>query len=720
MNVEEKRKLLFSFLLEHTAEAAPLRERVLDRLILVSLSDTDGSSSLQISEVQDRIKFGTVSEDVLRHDIIRSRLLALTELEYVVKIKHKKFSTYYISDKGKRELDAVSRSVSELFNPILDDILHKIDTDINQDIAADAFRIFVSECFSRYGQSIARSVTGDITYAELSKGKNFSDIFYSAIQSFSLPAIQVESLKSQCISFLKSEEPIYTQLKFKLTQSYYMAQLLGLDSPQFNPIAEDAFNNATFYLDTNILILYFLPDWRYNIFHELTHFAARNNIHLKVTEATIEELHRVITSKIKDIESILKIVPEPLAEKTRDEFLIAFLEKRKTTTDLSPSDFAEELNNIEEILVEYEIELEPQTPVLSLIASENIVYICDTIDTVAQRVRGYGKPEDVQKHDAAHYLLISELKAESPKVWFLTRDRTLSFVATILDENSLPFCFQIFDLLQCISPFIQRTNGKIGLADLFSNMMLEDISGIPKTSMLDIPELKLLGQLHSDVLTTPAEDLIGALDFVKRTFLEGKPYHSDRDHTIVALELKKYLNATSTEREERLQQSFMEERAMTVEAFQKNKQLDDKIEELRNKLKESEKKGKSLKSLNRWIGIISLTIGIIGSILILGYSTEISNIIIQSKTVTNINVNEIKNVLQLSAAIILIVSLLPVIVIVKNKYVDIVAVIITSVITLIFGFRLPTPVVNAFSTFSLIFPVILILFFLIRVIRKQD
>ena len=65
-------------------------------------------------------------------------------------------------------------------------------------------------------------------------------------------------------------------------------------------------------------------------------------------------------------------------------------------------------------------------------------------------------------------------------------------------------------------------------------------------SLFSLSELKIISEFHTDVISTPVEQLVPAFDYVKSHVLGGKPYHRD-DHTKVSLELKKFLASSMEE-----------------------------------------------------------------------------------------------------------------------------------------------------------------------------
>ena len=177
----------------------------------------------------------------------------------------------------------------------------------------------------------------------------------------------------------------------------------------------------------------------------------------------------------------------------------------------------------------------------------------------ALETRGLGKKDRVCLHDVCHYLLVQEKRNQGWKSWFLTRDRTLGKAATVLDSGQIPFCFPLAGFLQSVSPFLEAPETQRSLVDLFSAVLNGEIGDLSGESLFDLSELKIITEFHSDVLSTPVEQLLPAFDYVKNTVLEGKPLRQD-DHTKVALELKKFLTSSAEEKQEVLQAEAMRQK----------------------------------------------------------------------------------------------------------------------------------------------------------------
>lgn len=549
MAVGDKRQILYAALLKYSPEAGSLRERVLDRLVLLALLDSSESQPMRVGAIQRGTRFDPTYRG-LRTEWIQETLTRLMRRDLVLRTTLRQRHAYYLSETGQNSTDEATQSASQLFEPVLDRMLRNTESICDRTDAEVVCRTFISECFGRFGQEIAKAVTGEYTKDQLMDLADVHGAFDAAVTEVSITEEAAESLESRCIGFLRSNDPQDEELKFRLTQGYYVAQLLGFQTNSFDPIADDVFRNAIFYLDTNVLIVCLLSDDGAHLLQELVRICNALGIELRVTRATIQEARSVASSRVDDIANILPTLPTEVVQMARDQFLDAFLDARSANPDLSPQDFLDRFNNLPALLNEYGIELDDRMED-EVIAGRDVTRECGILNEAAQRTRGWGKSRAVCLHDICHYILVTQERTQGRKAWFLTRDRTLGRAAVELDGVDGPFCFPLAGFAQSVSPFLETSDVESSLVELFSAVLHGEIGDLSGRSLFDLSELRVISELHTDVLVTPSEQLVPALDYVKRTVLQGRPYRLE-EHTKVALGLKTFLTSSGKNKQSAL------------------------------------------------------------------------------------------------------------------------------------------------------------------------
>jgi hypothetical protein len=537
--------------MRYAPETVPLRERALDSLVLGALSGTTSDTPLRVGKISNNLSLGP-NGPVVRAEVIQDSIARLIASERVSPTQLKTRHAYYLTKKGHADLARLISSSETLFEPVLQRLLVNTDHLLPAKIAKSVCQTFICECFARFGEAIARTVTGQVSGEYLVQSADVSAAFEAAIDGETLSVEARDSLEARCMGFLKSPDPDYVRLKFYLTQGYYFAQLLGLLGADFNPLADEAFAGSVFYLDTNVLVVGLLAaDHGNQLFQELVRTSKRLGISLRVTRATINETRGVAADRVNQIKTIIEAVPAEIAISSRDQFTTCFLEARELDPTVTPEQFLQPFDNLNQIVQErwgIEVDERIEDEILCGLDFHNASVI---MQDAAVRSRGWDKSERILRHDVSHFALVAHERKTIPKTWFLTRDRSLTLAASRLKEDSeLPFCFSLLGLLQSLSPFMTTDGESSTLPDIFSQLLTEQV--FPREQLFSTRELILLVEMNRDVLSTPQEQLIQALDYVKHTILQGEPYRPG-DCPKVALGLRSFLASSSDERRKELE-----------------------------------------------------------------------------------------------------------------------------------------------------------------------
>jgi DNA-binding PadR family transcriptional regulator len=574
LTLKERRKSVFAAVLRYSPEAGSLRHKVIDRLCLVALfqrTEPLAANELtpEVSIAKTRIRTEQITEALAR--LARKGHVETTKQMKKKKGKEKAVQLFSISDAGKAQVEGLITDTEKMFEPAVNRML----TNSNLSLPADQARVvcvrFISECFSQYGLQISQAVIGvGVNNIALGEMVNVSSSMRKATKGLHVTTHDRESLEARALRFIKSKEPVDEELKFRLTQGFYLENLLGLDSSQFNPIVENAFEGAVFYLDTNVLLTPL-------DFDELVNCARTLGIELRVTKATLIELNKVTVDRENDIQAVLDILPKSLIERTDTNILSNFLRERDQQANLTLKMFLDQYNRMEDFLSDLGVVVEDIDDEGLLEKQPNALEVCNIIIESAVEIRGAGKSESIAAHDAFHYFVVSEQRVKNPKCWFLTRDRTLTNAAEKLDggEGS-PFCYPLVGLLHGMSPFLENTNQHC-IFKSFTETLDNNVGVASSTNVFSLAELKLIAELHQDVLISPEEDILAAFDFIKAEVLGGQPYTPTR-HNEVSLELKKFISSTKDENAAKLRaalaQKDLESKAMNGKLDSVTQQLE--------------------------------------------------------------------------------------------------------------------------------------------------
>lgn len=546
LNTTQQQQLVYASLMRFGSETLSLRYRCFDHLAMNGLLGASREFPLKVGELQRKLHSGTYSP-IFRPEVLRETLLRLEKENKVSSVEIKKKKGYFLTQSGIDLMSDAVVSAESLYKPVVARLLKHTDHLIPADTGVSICTTFLCEAFARCGLGIAKNLQGN--GAAFPHSADLSAAFDSAVNGLSISDEARQTLEARCLALFKSRDLDDRRLIFYLTQGYYFAQLLGLDHQRFDPIAEQAFAGAVFYLDTNVLLPGLLGgDGGGKAFVEMIHIAKRIGITLRVTRASLNEARKVAADRLNELKRIQDKVPVELAEKSLDDFVTHFYEQRLSKPDLTPEEFLQPFEMLSDTVKEWGVEIDDLVEEEMLKGRVYPALETRIQERSAQYRKGRVKSENVLRHDVGHYALVTEKRESNAKTWFLTRDRSLMSSSEDVCGAGRPFCFGLIGFLQSISPYVVSDGEGNSLSMVFSGLLREQL--ITTDRLFDSRELVLLAEMHSDVLATAAENLIPAVDFVKSSVLKGKAYRAE-DFALVSLELRKFL-ASSTDEQKRV------------------------------------------------------------------------------------------------------------------------------------------------------------------------
>jgi hypothetical protein len=575
-DVSQQQQLVYASLMRFGSETHSLRNRCLEHVVMNGLLGTSVEAPLKIGEIQDKLHFGTHAP-ILRTEILREALKRLEKGGNVSSVLIKKKNAYFLTAAGAEFMNQAVVSAENLSRPVIARLLRHTDHLISGKLGAKICTDFICEAFARCGVGIAKDLQGQ---ADFPHPGDLAAAFDAAVNGIAVPDGARQTLEARCLALFKSRDLEDIKLIFYLTQGYYFAQLLGFDQKSFDPISDQAFAGAVFYLDTNVLLPGLLPGDGGRALVETLRVAKRIGIALRVTRASLNEARTVAADRLNELKRIQDKVPAELAEKSLDDFITHFYEQRETNPDLTPEQYLQAFETLPEVVESWGVELDDIVED-EMLRGRQYADLGSRIQELAAKYRkGRTKSDNVLRHDLAHYALIQDLRATNPKTWFLTRDRSLILGAEDICKEGTPFCFGLIGFLQSISPFVVSDLEGASLSTIFALLLKEQI--ITTDKLFDSRELVLLAEMHSDVLSTAAENLLPAIDFVKFSVLKGKAYRTE-DLPLVSLELRKFLASSKDQQKKALEvlnamlrgearserQAALDNRAARIEAEQK-------------------------------------------------------------------------------------------------------------------------------------------------------
>jgi len=357
MTIEERRQCLYASLLRFTPEAKSLRDRALDKLILVSLVGSSEHEPFRVGRIRDNIMASSGSVGV-RPKTIQESLKRLIAKGKVSETELRKRRAYFLAELGYSDIATSETTASQLFEPVLSYLTEDLDPSLPDEDARDIFIKFISIMFSVFGHKIAQVVTSTLSIVEFADSVNMNQLVGRAIGERSLSPHVMDSIKARCKRFIRSEDPASVKLKFRLTQGFYIAQLLGVDSAGFNPLARESFKGSIMFLDTNTVISRIMDLEEASMFDEVVSISKGLGIDLRISRATIDELEDVLPKQLDDLKKVIETVPHELIEQAEGDFVDSYIGWLTDNPDGGFDAFVAQIETVDSIIENSDITLD--------------------------------------------------------------------------------------------------------------------------------------------------------------------------------------------------------------------------------------------------------------------------------------------------------------------------------------------------------------------------
>src|SRR5579859_372733 len=439
LDTAQQQQIVYASLMRFGSETISLRQRCLDHLVMNGLLGSSSHDPMKVGPLQKKLHLGTHAP-ILRQELLREALLRLEEEGKVESVLIKKKKCFFLSEKGKQLVGSAVVSAETLYKPVIERLLAHTGDMVGREIAVKVCTDFICEAFARCGLALAKDVHGHTAFPHPS---DLSAAFDAAVGGLEISEIAKQTLEARCLSLFKSQDIDVKRLIFYLTQGYYFVQLLGLDHNGFDPIAEQAFDGAVFYLDTNVVLQGLLPSDGGRAFAEMINVSKRIGITIRITRASINEARRVGADRLKELKKIQDKVPAELAEKSLDDFIVHFYQQRSLNPSLTPEEYLAGFERLTDTVRGWGVEIDDVTE-QEMLNGRIFADLESRIQELSAKYRkGRTKSEGVLKHDVAHYALIRDRRGINSKTWFLTRDRSLVSCAEDICGTEKPFCFAL-------------------------------------------------------------------------------------------------------------------------------------------------------------------------------------------------------------------------------------------------------------------------------------
>jgi len=332
IRIDLKRAILVSARIRLAPETQSIRADAIDKIIeqnmLLLQKKEEGSTIKEIEEnisvyIEDRIQLLT------RREIERS-LERLVQSNRVVQTGGGYPKKYKLIENVIEELSEIKKTTEKLITKVIFKLFK--NTEEGHLVYGEAFIDCLCIIFSQLGEA----------YVRLLKGEVGPDVFLNLPTIFrAFQEIEKKYLNINCqlfeksiIQFFSENDPDYNCIKWNLAQNYYIVKAIGLDENGYL-LSKEIFENACFYLDTNVIIDALEPKTQYHrSFKNLSKAFNSLNIKIKVAQISLNELRRVVDHHKSLILKVLPQIPKATESKIPNIFFQLFLEAKRDKADL--------------------------------------------------------------------------------------------------------------------------------------------------------------------------------------------------------------------------------------------------------------------------------------------------------------------------------------------------------------------------------------------------
>ena len=315
--------------------------------------------------------------------------------------------------------------------------------------------------------------------------------------------------------FFQEPDPRYSTLQLALAQNYFVVKALGVD-PDGSALSREIFEDAVFYLDTNVIIGSLAPSQGRKESVEAVVDACRAaGARFAVCQVTMDELRAVQARRREDHEELEAYVPAGIDIKG-----VTKSGRRRVVTP--PLEFDDSFLGIQDLPGSISEFFEAERA-----DDQWFDQVRDSswVRELTQQIRAKApyKRERQGLHDALLLGWANRQRREfDEKAFALTTDRSLPSISP--PESTGRIAITHTALLQWAAPVLGRSEENFAVA--FSELTRARL--LPQSQLLGLNDFRVFRELHVSSGDLPAEDVVGCIRYLRKAAPELDP-RSPRD-----------------------------------------------------------------------------------------------------------------------------------------------------------------------------------------------
>ena len=343
-------------------------------------------------------------------------------------------------------------------------------------------------------------------------GEADPDLLDTAIRTVGehFPDEDKELLGDGLRDFFQEPDPRYSTLQLALAQNYFVVKALGVD-PDGSALSREIFEDAVFYLDTNVIIGSLAPSQGRKESAEAVVDACRAaGARFAVCQVTMDELRAVQAGRREDHEELEAYVPAGIDIKG-----VTKSGRRRVVTP--PLEFDDSFLGIQDLPGSISDFFEADRADDQWFDQvRDSSWVRELTQQILAKAPYKREPQGL--HDALLLGWANRQRREfDEKAFALTTDRSLPSVSP--PESTGRIAITHTALLQWAAPVLGRSeeNFAVAFAELTRARLL------PQSQLLGLNDFRVFRELHVSSGDLPAEDVVGCIRYLRKAAPELDP-----------------------------------------------------------------------------------------------------------------------------------------------------------------------------------------------------
>ncbi len=573
-----KRSVLLGARVRFSPSGTIIRQQAIERIIEQNLALEEAPGGL----TEHQLRALTTLEGrmpVLRASDVRVGLKSLMQSGRVEEIKVRGKSRYALSKKVRDEvhhaLDESERRNRDVINSLF------ATAPGGPEHYEKAFLRLLCIVFSELSETYVQVITRGQSPMDLVGHSFLSSSIDKVLEYERVPS--AEAFRYGANRFFRESSPNFDQLKWNMTQNFYIMKALGIDSAS-DLLSADIFRGASLYCDTNVLIPGLMPSNRHhNSFQELAKACEAIGMQLKVTHNTVEELNAVINHHASLIRQVGNNIPNEMQLQIRDFLFGAYIAEKADSPDLS----------LDEFVIRFQKPVQTLRDSFGLIEEDDEWFDVLTEDQATKRIaedlirqhvkmRGRPKAEKAAIHDAVLLQWVARENADNHKSWLVTLDLTLAEWYTQSREKNFRV-ITLDALLQWITPMVPGSTDEEKLAGIFAEAIRYHL--LPKDTFFELRDFQVFAEMGIETQQLPADDVKACIREIKTVAPYLDPSKAE-DREKMGRVIQRYFADPGT----KYKRTIDELKKQITEETNLRKQHEKKIRDLEERIKNVQKR----------------------------------------------------------------------------------------------------------------------------------